>query len=178
MTSKQYPTANDTLERLSAINWMDWDRADSHAQSRTALLREYLRRAAFWARELGGSTSWPFFDIAKELAPSFSIPEELSVKLETLLENNVPGARAERVCQASVHWAALREAAPAKVSEMEDPFAPLITLYERGGIFVVENSVADFVFSRVRLTNWEDHISDSPVVELNEDTLNQLDAHQ
>jgi len=47
-----------TLERLRGVDWPgDWDHAFQHADSRRLLMREYLRRAALWARAYGADAA-------------------------------------------------------------------------------------------------------------------------
>ncbi|MFH8520713.1 hypothetical protein ACH4CE_37990 [Streptomyces gelaticus] len=41
------------LERLRTITWDDLEPAFAHGRSRALLMREYMRRAALWARACG-----------------------------------------------------------------------------------------------------------------------------
>ena len=52
---------NAMAERLAAI---DYQRHGDKAWSKTALIREYFRRAARWADAYGCDIKTPFFDIA------------------------------------------------------------------------------------------------------------------
>jgi hypothetical protein len=166
-----------TIERLAAIKWTDWDVADRHAASRAALMREYLRRAALWAQKLGGTDIWPFFDIAAHVDPGLEVPDEILTRLERLL-GDVPGVRQEQFCRNVVRWSVLRESGNSEKECLEDPFEPLFLLYERGGMFVVENKVADFVFYRVRFLRWSDHVSPDPVVQPDASVLDSMDEEQ
>jgi hypothetical protein len=169
-------SAESMLDRLRAINWTDWDAADDHAASRAALLREYLRRAALWAEKLGGTDRWPFFDIAKHVNDAIRAPQSLVDQLDEYMSDHVPGPRTRESCLLVLHWAALGEQHPEDLTDLADPFEPLIRLYERGGGFTIENGVADFMLIRVRLQRWQDHVSNSPVVTLDSATLDSLDT--
>ena len=68
-----------TLSRLLAVNWDgDFDASDRHAVSRARLMREYLRRSAWWADYLNATSEWPFFDVAGRLAPNIEPPADLA----------------------------------------------------------------------------------------------------
>ena len=56
----------EALRRLLAINWTP---IEGGQKSHVALIREYLRRAALWAKSLQATEYWPFFDVANFLAP-------------------------------------------------------------------------------------------------------------
>ncbi|MFH8339955.1 hypothetical protein [Streptomyces sp. AM6-12] len=48
-------------------------------------------------------------------------------------------------------------------------------LYERGGVFFVENGVADFELRRVPLRTWQDNLAPEPIVELDPAMLDDVD---
>lgn len=86
------------LERLRAIDWSDDSKAFEHANSRALLMREYLRRAALWARAYGAERSWPFFDIAEHVDAAVQTPPEVATNLAEILSGLGPppsGPRAE-----------------------------------------------------------------------------------
>ena len=78
------------LERLRAIDWSDDSKAFEHANSRALLMREYLRRAALWARAYGAERSWPFFDIAEYVDAAVQTPPEVATTLAEVLERARP----------------------------------------------------------------------------------------
>jgi hypothetical protein len=59
---------------------------------------------------------------------------------------------------------------------LEDPFEPLILMYERGGGFATENGFVDVDMAGIPLRSWRDHLSSQPIVELDAATLDRLDA--
>lgn len=169
--------AESMMTRLTAINWTDYEAGDRHAVSRTLLMREFLRRAALWVEHLGGSDRWPFLDIAERIDPSVRADEKIIEQLEEFMSDHVPEYNARRVCRAAVHWATLRESTHLELPDLDDPYEPLIMLYERGGVFFVENGVADFEqLRRVPLRSWQANVAREPVVQLDRSVLDALDA--
>jgi len=126
---------------LSRLLTADWDGLSSfdHAVSRRTLMREYLRRAAWWARELHAEGEWPFFDIAVRFAPDVRAPEDLTAPLETLIHERIGWPRVASTCRAALRWAALLDAGVPVPEGLPDPFEPLILMFERGGGFMTEN---------------------------------------
>ncbi|MEV5983934.1 hypothetical protein AB0L85_02835 [Streptomyces sp. NPDC052051] len=166
------------LERLFAIKWHDAEAFYKHEPSRVELMSEYLRRGALWANELGGTRKWPFFDIAERIAPSVQVPPELSAQLQTYIEQNIGGISTEYACHAALRWATLRDTHQ-KLPDLEDPFEPLITLYERGGEIIADETRAfDFGIQSVRVRAWREHLSSEPCTSLDPAALDALDAEK
>jgi hypothetical protein len=139
------------VDRLTAIDWADYAAGDKNAAaSRTLLLREFLRRAALWVEYLSGSERWPFFDIAERVDSSVRADPGLLKRLDEFTNGKVPEFIARRMCRAAVHWTELRESIEVTLPDLPNPYEPLVVLYERGGVFFVENGVADFELRRVR----------------------------
>jgi hypothetical protein len=164
------------MKRILAVAWTDSNAADEHAASRSRLMREYLRRAALWADALGGPESWPVFDVAARVDPSVRADAEVVKQLDEFLEDHVPGTTTRAACRAALHWAALRDASQTPLVDLDDPFEPLIMLFERGGGFFVEKGVIDFLFIPVRVGRWQDHVSAEPIVQLDPVALDALDG--
>ncbi|MEV5983942.1 hypothetical protein AB0L85_02880 [Streptomyces sp. NPDC052051] len=170
--------ADRILERLFAIKWTDMEGFSRHEPSRTRLMREYLRRAALWANELGGVPKWPFFDIAECIAPSVRVRPDHSAKLQKYIETNIGAISTERACYAALHWATLRETS-LELPDLEDPFEPLITMYERGGeIEFDETRTFNFGIRIVRINPWREHLSYEPYTSLDPTELDLLDAEK
>jgi hypothetical protein len=164
-------SAESMVDRLTAIDWADYATGDKNAASRTLLMREFLRRAALWVDHLGGSERWPFFDIAERVDSSVRADPGLLERLDEFTNANVPEFIARRMCRAAVHWAELRESTEVTLPDLPDPYEPLIVLYERGGVFFVENGVADFEMRRVPLRTWQANLAPEPVVEIDQAVL-------
>jgi hypothetical protein len=163
------------VARLTAIDWTDYATGDKNAASRTLLMREYLRRAALWVEYLGGSERWPFLDIAERVTPAIRADPELLEHLDKFTEENVPEYIARRMCRAAVQWAQLRESSGLQLPDLPDPYEPLVVLYERGGVFFVENGVADFELRRVPLRTWQANLASEPIVEIDPAVLDAVD---
>lgn len=160
-----------TAERLCAVEWGGDFR---HSRSRALLLREYLRRAALWAEALGGTDEWPFFDIAARVDPMVRADQAAVERVTRCLPAVV--ADIKKTCVWAVHWAALRAARPAELPDLDDPFDPLIVLYERGGDFTLENAFIEVDYARIRMLGWRDHLFRQPLVGLDPVSLDLADA--
>ncbi|MGW4885301.1 hypothetical protein [Streptomyces murinus] len=171
----QTGSAESMVNRLTAINWADYATGDRNAASRTLLMREFLRRAALWVEYLGGSGRWPFFDIAERIDPSTRADPGLIERLDEFTSGNVPEFIARRMCRAAVHWAELRQSTKVELPDLLDPYEPLVVLYERGGVFFVENGVADFELRRVPLRDWQANLAPEPIVEIDPAVLDDVD---
>ncbi|MFD4942201.1 hypothetical protein ACFVYE_02230 [Streptomyces sp. NPDC058239] len=167
-------SSHAVLERLRAIDWSDDLKAFEHANSRALLMREYLRRAALWARACGAEQSWPFFDIAEHAAEAIQTPPEVAAALEEVLSGLAP-ASLKITCRGAVRWAALRQAQVEWPGDLPDPYEPLLLMYERGGGYFLEEFV-DLNGVMIRLGNVESNLSATPFLALAPATLDALDA--
>ncbi|MFD0279456.1 hypothetical protein ACFVHB_36955 [Kitasatospora sp. NPDC127111] len=166
-----------TADRIRAIEWRAFERADAHVFSRAALLEEYFRRAALWLDAHGEPAWWPFFDLAAVVAPSVRADPALIAEVEGFIDEHVANPHVLTGSVAAVHWAALREARGVRLDDPPDPFEPLIRFYERGGIaFRLENGFVDLGVVMVPRGNWRQHLAPTPVVELDDRVLDTVDA--
>lgn len=164
------------VERLMAINWADQKAAMSCLYSRAALMREYFRRSALWADRYQAVKEWPFFDIAAYVDPAVRVPEALMDRFEDFLNRHVGLPVAYDMCKAAVQWSALLERSEVPRPPLEDPFEPLILLFERGGGFATENRAVDFWVTMVRWGSLESRLQAEPPVVLDAAALDALDA--
>ncbi|NXY95483.1 hypothetical protein HYE82_14010 [Streptomyces sp. BR123] len=163
------------LERLRAIDWEDEAAAWEHAPSRALLMREYLRRAALWARARGAEEAWPFFDVAEHLdAGAVQTPPDVAAELEDLLNGLAP-ASLRTTCRAAVRWGAVRDAGQDLPAGLPDPYEPLLLMYERGGGYCLEEYV-DLNGTMIRLGDVEGNAAATPFPTLAPATLDALDA--
>ncbi len=163
------------LGRLRAIDWGDDAAAYEHANSRALLMREYLRRTAAWAKAYDAEASWPFLDIAQLVASEVGIAPEVATELEEALTGVAPSSL-KRTCRAAVRWAALGHAAVELPSDLpEDPYEPLLVMFERGGGYFVEEFI-DLNGAMVRLGTVESNLAAPPFLTLAPTTLDALDA--
>lgn len=161
-----------TLARLLAVNWKD-DAAFDHRSARMRLMREFLRRSAWWAQHFGAPDTWPFYDIAEYVAPGVAVPEDLSERLEELIRTRVGWPGAAVTCRAALHWAAVLDAG-ARPAGGEDPYEPLLMFFERGGLFTTESGFIEVYGGSVRRRTWQEYVDNKPA-DISPAALNALD---
>ncbi|HEY3608724.1 MAG TPA: hypothetical protein VGL06_14555 [Pseudonocardiaceae bacterium] len=166
--------AATTLARLLAVDWRSDDGID-HPRARAKLMREYLRRAAWWARELGATDAWPFFDIPALWAPDVEVPRDLLEPLETLISTGIGWPSVATTVRAALRWAAVLDAGKPVPDGLADPYAPLLLMFERGGGFTTEHGFIDLGAASVRQQTWEDHLTAEQIVPLTRSALDALD---
>ncbi|MEV6679344.1 hypothetical protein AB0N09_21200 [Streptomyces erythrochromogenes] len=132
--------ASVMLNRLRAVEWVgDRDQVLARVVSRRVLMREYLRRAALWARECSAESAWPFFDVTEHVDPGFRLSPETAAELRAYLDR-VPGPELRETCAGAVRLAVVRERNPAALPDLPDLYEPLVLFYERGGEFVRDDA--------------------------------------
>ena len=161
------------LRRLRVVDWEDDASAWAHAPSRALLMREYLRRAALWAKALGAEAAWPFLDVAEHIEEVTQVPSDVAAELEEFLKGLAPEA-VRITCRAAVRWAAVAEGASLP-RDLQDPYEPLLLMYERGGGYYLEEYV-DLNGVMIRLGNVEVNAAATPFLALAPATLDALDA--
>ena len=125
---------NAVADRILAV---DWSGPLTRTRSRAALMREYLRRSAWWA-QAGNGAEWPFYDIASTVDPSVRADPAVVQRVLAHLDRSRQGVLVQRAAEAALHFAALRESGrplPAVPASAADPFEPLVAMFERGGGF-------------------------------------------
>jgi hypothetical protein len=75
-----------------------------------------------------------------------------------------------------LHWEELKRREGDALPELDDPFEPLIALYERGGGFTTAHGEIEIDTASIRRGTWRDHLSPEHVVEVDPETLDGLDA--
>ena len=132
-----------TFQRIMALRGhYSYDRIGS----RVALMREYLRRAAWWTEALPSSV-WPFFDIALAIHPEVRAPPELLRQVEAHLgEMGGLLSHQGRGCVRALHFAALLDSGlplPQVPDSARQPFEPLLLFFERGSGLTTETGFID-----------------------------------
>lgn len=127
-------------DRLLAVDWhYGVDETREETRTRIALFREYLRRSAPYAVAAAvKTTSWPFFDVAARIDPTVRAPEDVLAEVAEKVPQ-YPAAAVRNTCLFALHFAALRDAGEAS-DQRQDPFAPLVYMYELGGMFGLDRS--------------------------------------
>ena len=163
-----------TLARLEAVDWKG-DSGFDHRRSRVRLMAEYLRRAARWAQVLDATDEWPFFDIAAHVDPSVHVPADQAKDLEALIYRGIGWPSVRTASRAALRWAALPDAGTPWPTNLEDPFEPLLLMFDRGGGWTIEAGFIDVDGAAIRQQTWLDHLTTEPTVSLNPATLDALD---
>lgn len=163
-----------TVSRLLAVDWAGDTNLD-HLRSRAALMKEYLRRAAWWAHELDATEEWPFIDIAAHVAPGVHVPDDSAGQLETLIHDRVGWPSVADACRNALRWASALDAGVVIPDHLQDPFEPLLLLFERGGGWTEESGFIDLGLASVRRRTWRDHLTSEPATSLAASALDALD---
>lgn len=167
---------NAAVKRIKAIHWAG---SFDKTPSRVALLREYLRRASWWA-EAVKSSEWPFFDIAAAITPAVRAGAASVRAVEEHLAGALQGALVVHSCVRALHFAALEDAGtklPKVPSSVARPFEPLLLMFERGGGFRLSGSgLIEVDAAGVPKGTAKSHHTDKPVVALERAALDALDA--
>ncbi|MER6303777.1 hypothetical protein ABT247_30055 [Kitasatospora sp. NPDC001539] len=167
------------VDRLKAVCWKSPGEAFEKGYSRAALMKEYFRRAALWVDICGEPQQWPFFDLAEIVNPDIRADPAVIADVEDFIDEACGSSYAMDSGSAAVHWAALTSAPEVQLPPFPDPFEPLLRLYERGGAgFAFANGFVDFGMIMVPRGNWRMHLSLTPVIELNDETLDALDERK
>jgi hypothetical protein len=158
----------------------DWNPADAYrrSRSRALLMREYLRRSALWARDLGAEQEWPFFDIANRLNSAVRADKLLVQDVERSLTGRSLWPSVKDSCIYALHWAALVDGRSPDIARFEHPFDPLLTLYSRGGGFTSEHGFLDLDGISVRLLTCAENAEIEPAPLLSPTFLDDLDSSQ
>ncbi|MFI7065462.1 hypothetical protein ACIBL3_31005 [Kribbella sp. NPDC050124] len=124
--------AERMAERLLAVKW-DGEAAFAQQLSRARLTGEFLRRSARWALAVGAEESWPFGDLAGAVDPEVAVDPALLARLEPDESSADPYPVRTDIATAIVRWAALGDLPRQRFPELEDPYEPLLALFDRGG---------------------------------------------
>jgi hypothetical protein len=163
-----------TLVRLEAVDWKG-DSGFEHRRSRVRLMAEYLRRAARWAQVLDAADEWPFFDIAAHVDPTVHVPADQAKDLEALIYRGIGWPSVVTASRAALRWAALLDVGTPLPPGLEDPYEPLLLIFDRGGGWTIEAGFIDVDGAAIRQQTWIDHLSTEPVTALDLATLDALD---
>lgn len=127
---------DSALDLAARLERADWVGSFDRTRSRVALMREFLRRSALWARATG-STEWPFFDIAERIDPLARIDDELVKSIVEKVGLQQP------VVLDTIKWTlnfAVLSDIRSDLPDLPSPFEPLILMFERGGTFSLDGS--------------------------------------
>ncbi|MFC7329866.1 hypothetical protein [Marinactinospora rubrisoli] len=162
-----------TKELADRILAFDLSKGGRKRKSPVVLVREYLRRRAWWAREVEGA-GWPFGDLAAAIDPTVRADPELVHRVRTSFPYPVfPMVR--DTWEWALHFRALQEAG-AELPDLPDPFEPLLLMYERGdGFSMSQPSFIDVAGTGVRRGRLTDHLDPEPRAPMDPAELDALD---
>ncbi|MEU8229145.1 hypothetical protein AB0C12_05995 [Actinoplanes sp. NPDC048967] len=168
-------TPDEAVRAVAArLSTVGWERHGDKTWSKSVLLKEYFRRAARWAAAYDCDTKVPFFDIALCVDPNVRADRGV---IDELLESvRSSGWNVRQVVPFILHWAAL-SATPgfAYPPGLEDPFEPLIRMFERDGGFHTENGEVNLEYKSVRMAGWRNRAGDPPMTVFSDDVLDEID---
>ncbi|GAA0479058.1 hypothetical protein Aca07nite_68340 [Actinoplanes capillaceus] len=156
--------------RLHAVNWK---RHGHRCWSKSALLHEYFRRAAQWATTYECDTPVPFFDIAACVDPKVRADPQV---IDDLLDEVDGGWDVDHVIPFVLHWAALLATPGIDLpADLEDPFEPLILLFERDGGFHTENGEVNLEYRSVPMRGWRGRAGNPAMPSFAPEALDEID---
>lgn len=165
--------AERMVERLLAVRWDD-DAAYAQRRSRGRLTREFLRRTAQWALAVGAREGWPFSDLASAVDPAVEVDPALLARLES--DPSAAGAFPVRPVHGAliVRWAALGALPRQRFPELDDPYEPLLALFDRGGGLMPYNGFIELGYGSYALRSLEERAG-LEQVPIDDATLAELD---
>lgn len=170
------PSPQAVLDRLHSVKWIDGEGMWEHARSRAVLMREYLRRAAWCVHEYG-IPEWAFFNVAEYVGSDIPSVPGMEARLENLVIEKTGPFSLGKSCRSAVHWAALTHASPGILpAHLENPYEPLLHLFERGGGFASCGHYIDLGIGNVSSKTAKEYLDPHPVVGLDSATLDALDG--
>ncbi|MFC7329865.1 hypothetical protein [Marinactinospora rubrisoli] len=157
-------------DRISAF---DFPESVAKERSQVALMREYLRREAWWAQEVGG-VCWPFGDLAAEFDETVRADEDLVRQVRSSFPYYVFPI-VKDTCVWALHFRAL-QASGAALPGLPDPYEPLLLMYERGnGFSMCQPSFIDVAGVGVRRGRLADHLDPEPRAPMDPAELDAMD---
>jgi hypothetical protein len=164
---------DDLARRITTIHW---DSSFDRETSRGYLMKEYLRRAAWWSKATSQARWIPFFDIAAAVDPRVRADPAVVDLVCAYVSRSRQGGRTEEVCVNALHFAALLDAKVPLPDAPDQPYEPLLLLLERGGGFYTEGGgLIDVDTLGIPIGKLEDNLRDEPWVQLDKAALDAVD---
>lgn len=161
------------VDRLVAV-WFDDDVAFAYQRSRGRLAREFLRRTALWKLALGVESASPFADLAGALDPAVSVDPRQLARLE--IDPATCGLfpiRPEAGANLA-RWAALGDLPRQRFPDLDDPYEPLLAMYDRGGGCMLYNGFLELGYGAWPLRSVAERAALEPLP-IDEASLNAKD---
>lgn len=164
------------FSRLVAANWDDDAAALRHAASRGRLAAEYLRRMAVWADALGVPGEWPFFDLAVTFDPAVETDPAWMQRLEAGIGHRL-GTMSTKVVTDMFRWASLGDQTKERFPTFEDPYEPMVQLFERGGEIWPGHREIEFYGGSLPFRGVADRLAQTPS-EIDAVSLDEVDEKE
>ncbi|WP_410789654.1 hypothetical protein [Kribbella sp. C-35] len=164
------------LSRLVAANWDDDAAALRRAASRGRLAAEYLRRMAVWADALAVPEQWPFFDLAATFDPAVETDPVWMQRLEAGTGHRL-GTMSTKVVTDMFRWASLGDQTKERFPTFEDPYEPMVQLFERGGEIWPGHREIEFYGGSLPFRGIADRLAQAPS-QIDAVTLDEVDAKE
>jgi len=168
--------SSNVNQQAHRIMLIPWNASTEHQTSRGYLMKEYLRRAAWWTQATGQSRWLPFLDIAAAVDPAIRAAQAVVDEVVADLARKRQGILVVEVCVNALHFAALLDAGISLPDAPDQPFEPLLLLLERGdGFFVEGGGLVDVDSLGIRIGTLEENLRSEPWVALDRAALDALD---
>ncbi|TDO66549.1 hypothetical protein EV651_104116 [Kribbella sp. VKM Ac-2571] len=164
------------LARLAAVRWDDHEAEERHAKSRGLLALEYLRRMAIWADALGVPRRWPFFDLAVVFEPSVETDPTWLQRLEAGVGREL-GSLTEQVLTDMFRWASLGDHPKERFPDFDDPYEPMVQVFERGGEIYPGHGFIELLAAPVPYRRITERLTQPPFP-IDRATLDEVDENE
>ncbi|MGW7683413.1 hypothetical protein ACWGID_21940 [Kribbella sp. NPDC054772] len=165
--------AERLLARLVAARWDDDEAELLHETSRRQLASEFFRRKAVWANALGVTERWPFADVALLFDPSVETDPVWLERVEVAAGHELQ-VLVRKVITDMFRWASLGERPKERFPEFDDPYEPMVQVFERGGEFWQGQSGIELPIAGVVYRSLDFRLAQPPIP-IDAETLAELD---
>lgn len=167
-------TPDESVQTMAArLRAVDWRRHGYRTWSKAKLMQEYLRRSALWADAYDCDTRVPFFDLAACVDPAVRADQD--VVDDVLDDVGKGGWNVKQVVPFILHWAALRPTLGELPAGLDDPFEPLVLLFERDGGFHTENGGIELEYLSMPLRDWRTRAARPAMPSFAAEDLDEID---
>ncbi|MFD7154707.1 hypothetical protein ACFV9C_08920 [Kribbella sp. NPDC059898] len=150
------------LARLKAARWDDDEAEKLHETSRRHLASEFFRRKAVWANSLGVTERWPFANLALLFDPSVETDPVWLEELETAVGHKLQLVVRDVVTD-MFRWVSLGDRPRERFPELDDPYEPMVEVFERGGEFWQGQSGIELPIAGVTYGSLEFRLAQEPI---------------
>ncbi|HZX09072.1 hypothetical protein, partial [Kribbella sp.] len=162
------------LARLVKAKWGDDEAEQRHETSRRQLASEFFRRKAVWANALGITERWPFSNIALAFDPSVETDPAWVERLEADSGHELDNPLVRKVVTDMFRWVSLGHRPYERFPEFDDPYEPMVQVFERGGEFWNGQAGIELPIAGVVYGSLGDRLAQAPIP-IDAATLAELD---